>query len=73
MNGVGGYTGTIYAPSADFSFGGGGSGTYDFVGSVVSRTATMNGKTQFHYDEALLTKGPVRGFVPASWQELVIH
>ena len=64
------FTGTIYAPEADFSLGGGGSGVYDFVGAAVLRSATMNGHYNFHFDEALLTTGFKRGFVPNSWREL---
>lgn len=70
LNGNAAYTGTIYAPQADFSFGGGGNNTYDFVGSVVIKSFTMNGKCQFHYDESLKRNGPGIGYIPASWQEL---
>jgi hypothetical protein len=47
------FTGTIYAPSTDFSFGGGGSTTYDFVGAVVSRSATLISHVNLHFDENL--------------------
>jgi hypothetical protein len=63
------FTGTIYAPQANFALGGGGSSSYDFVGSSVTRTVTMNGHYKFHYDENLL-KYLNRGFVPTSWREL---
>lgn len=64
------FTGLIYAPSADFTLGGGGSGTYDFVGSSVTKTVTMNGHFHFHYDEALGVNGPRRGYVVKSWNEI---
>jgi Tfp pilus assembly protein PilX len=63
------FTGTIYAPEADFSFGGGGSSTYDFVGACVTRTVSVNGHYSFHFDESL-AKGPTLGFTASSWKEL---
>jgi Tfp pilus assembly protein PilX len=70
FNGNASFTGTIYAPQADFKLGGGGINTYDFVGASVTRSVTMNGHFNFHYDENLLRAGPRKGFVAASWQEL---
>jgi hypothetical protein len=64
------FVGVIYAPQADFTLGGGGTGTYDFVGASVTKTATMNGHYNFHYDEALARKGPSRGYVINSWTEI---
>ena len=64
------FTGTIYAPSANFSLGGGGSSTYDFVGASVTGTVTMNGHFHFHYDENLARIGPSRGYIITSWNEI---
>ena len=64
------FTGTIYAPEADFKLNGGGSSSYNFVGAAVLRSVSMNGHFNFHYDEALATTGPKRGFIPNSWKEL---
>ncbi len=64
------FTGTIYAPNANFRLNGGGNNTIDFIGASVTRTATMNGHFNFHYDEALAIIGPARGFVVTSWSEL---
>ncbi len=47
------FTGTIYAPNAVFTLGGGGNNSYDFVGASVSKTVSMNGHFKFHYDENL--------------------
>lgn len=66
------YSGTIYAPEADFSYGGGGNNTYDYVGSLVANSCNMNGHANFHYDESLKRNGPGIGYIPASWQELSI-
>jgi hypothetical protein len=63
------FIGTIYAPQADFSLGGGGNDEYDFVGASVTKTVTMNGKFNFHYDENLARVGPARGYVPTLWAE----
>jgi hypothetical protein len=64
------FTGTIYAPEADFHMGGGGSTAYDFVGAAVVGSATMNGHFKFHYDENLTRNGPKSGYVATSWTEL---
>jgi hypothetical protein len=70
LSGNAAFTGTIYAPEADFSLGGGGNNTYDFVGSSVTKSVTMNGHFNFHFDEALLRNGAARAFVANSWKEL---
>lgn len=64
------YTGTIYAPQANFSYGGGGNNTYDFVGAVVANSCTLNGHANFHYDESLKRNGPGIGYIPYSWTEI---
>jgi hypothetical protein len=69
LSGNAAFTGAIYAPQADFTLGGGGNNTYDFVGGSVTASATLNGHYNFHYDENLGRTGPVTGFVVTSWQE----
>jgi hypothetical protein len=64
------FTGTIYAPEAAVTLGGGGNNTYDVVGSIIANTVTMNGHFNFHFDENLIAAGPSRGYVAASWREL---
>ena len=64
------FTGTIYAPQADFQFGGGGNNTYDYVGSLVAHSAKLNGHANFHYDESLKRNGPGIGYIPFSWKEI---
>jgi hypothetical protein len=64
------FVGAIYANHADFTLGGGGSDTYDFIGASVTKTVKMNGHYNFHYDEDLANVGPSRGFLPTSWAEL---
>jgi hypothetical protein len=63
------FIGAIYAPQADFSLGGGGNNTYDFVGASVSKTVRMNGHFNFHYDENLRRVGAGRGYVATNWKE----
>ena len=70
LSGNGQFTGAIYAPNADFTLGGGGSDPYDFVGSAVTRSMSMNGHYNIHYDEALEQYGPVRVYVVTSWNEI---
>jgi hypothetical protein len=57
------FIGTIYAPQADFTL----KGTTDAFGAVIAKTASMNGNTAFHYDEALAYQD---GYIASSWQEL---
>lgn len=63
------FTGTIYAPSAALSLGGGGNNSYDFVGSTVSNSVQMNGHFKFHYDEMLGRQNNGAAFYIASWNE----
>jgi hypothetical protein len=69
-SGNGSYMGTVYAPEASLTAGGGGSALYDFQGSVVCNTVNMNGHFSFHYDESLRRNGPPSNFVVNSWREL---
>jgi hypothetical protein len=69
-NGNNTYVGTVYAPQAAFSMGGGGSTDFDFQGSCVVNTVSMNGHFLFHYDENLSRMGPPTGFTVTSWREL---
>lgn len=64
------FTGAIYAPNADFTLNGGGNNTIDFVGASITKTVRLNGHFNFHYDEALSTLGPSRGFIVTSWSEM---
>ena len=64
------WTGTIYAPQADFKSSGSGNDNYDVVGAVIVNTVFMNGRFQFHYDENLGRNGPSGSFVISSWVEL---
>lgn len=67
--GNGGFVGSIYAPQAAFSLGGGGNDTKDFIGASVTKSVQMNGHFNFHYDENLRRVGPGRGYIPVSWTE----
>lgn len=67
------FTGVIYAPSADYTLGGGGNDTYDFVGASVTKTVNMNGHYNFHYDEALGRVAVSSGYVIRSWTEIPLH
>jgi len=64
-SGGAGFIGTVYAPEAAFSM----TGNSDASGAVVSKSVTMSGGMNFHYDEAL--GGPVGyKYLASSWQEL---
>ncbi|MBM3879926.1 MAG: hypothetical protein FJ387_09440 [Verrucomicrobia bacterium] len=70
LSGNAAFTGVVYAPSAAFTLGGGGSTTYDFVGASVTGSVRLNGHFNFHYDENLGRVGPSIGFVITSWNEI---
>jgi hypothetical protein len=70
LSGNSAFVGVIYAPSAHLHLGGGGKDTYDFVGSSVTASVKMNGNFNFHYDESLASGGPIRGYIPSSWNEV---
>lgn len=67
--GNGAFAGTVYAPQAALTLGGGGSNTYDFMGASVSNSVKLNGHYNFHYDESLKFFGPKRGYTIVSWNE----
>ena len=60
LTGNGAFYGTIYAPEADFYLIGSGSSADDFTGASVTKTTTMTGNFNFHYDENLARTGPFR-------------
>lgn len=70
MSGNGEFMGVIYAPDADLSLSGGGSGDNDFIGAGIFNTITMNGHFKFHYDENLGTLDGGNTFKVTSWNEL---
>ena len=70
LNGNAAFTGVIYAPNADFTLGGGGNSTYDFVGASVTKSVRMNGHFHFHYDESIANRSKIGGYVVYSWNEI---
>jgi hypothetical protein len=52
------FSGTIYAPGADVTIGGGGTDELKMSGAVVGRNIRVNGKLLLHYDEWLGIGGP---------------
>jgi len=64
------YVGTVYAPEATFSAGGGGSTDFDFQGACVVYSVSLNGHFLFHFDENLSRMGAPTGFSVISWKEL---
>jgi len=59
----------IYAPQAIVEMKGGGSSGM-VLGSIVAKSITMNGGTDFHYDEALGTVTSGNPFGIVKWREL---
>jgi hypothetical protein len=71
LTGNGAFYGTIYAPEANFNLkGGGNTSTNDFTGASITRTTTMTGNFNFHYDESLIRLTTLGGYDAASWAEL---
>jgi hypothetical protein len=69
ISGNGTLTGIVYAPNASVSLNGGGTSGM-MQGAVVASSISMNGHTEFHYDDALgrLTTGNPYGI--SKWKEL---
>jgi hypothetical protein len=59
----------IYAPKATVELKGGGSSSH-VSGSVVADSISMNGGTDFHYDEALGSLNSGGGYRVNRWKEL---
>jgi hypothetical protein len=70
MSGNAGFTGCIVAPNANMSLNGGGNDNYDFVGSLLINSITMNGHFSFHYDEALKSYGGGSRYIITKWDEI---
>ena len=64
------FTGTLYAPSADLRFNGGGSDRADFMGAAIVGSAQLNGHFEFHYDENLGRSPLSASFIIDSWSEI---
>jgi hypothetical protein len=64
------FLGSIYAPDADLTMNGGGTDNLDFQGACVVKTVGMNGHFNFHFDENLRKKGPIRAYQVATWTEI---
>jgi len=59
MGGNAGFTGTIYAPSADLLIAPG-RGEHDFQGASISKSVSLGANVRIHYDENLARVGPMR-------------
>jgi hypothetical protein len=71
LTGNGAFFGTIYAPEADFTLKGSGkTSTDDFTGASITKTTTMTGNFNFHYDESLSQLTTLGGYDVVSWNEL---
>lgn len=68
--GNGTFYGVIYAPNADMTLNGGGSGNEDVSGATITKSVNFNGHFKFHYDENLARLGMGKGFVVTSWNEM---
>ncbi len=71
LTGNGAFYGTIYAPQADFTLKGSGkSSVEDFTGASVTKSTTMTGNFNFHFDESLSRLTTLGGYDAYSWEEL---
>jgi hypothetical protein len=73
LNGNGEFTGVLVAPNADLKLNGGGYSVTDFVGALITKTVTMNGNFDFHYDEALEGYRNNGRFTLEAWDEIPIN
>jgi len=70
LSGNASFVGLIYAPQADFTLGGGGGDTFDFLGASITKSVKMNGHFNFHFDENSNTYLQLFGYSAISWDEL---
>ncbi len=71
LTGNGAFYGTIYAPQADFNLKGSGNSTADdFTGASITKTTTMTGNFNFHYDDSLIYLTTLGGYDAVSWEEM---
>lgn len=66
VGGNGQFSGVIYAPDTDLSLGGNG----HVYGAIISKTLSLGGETQFHFDESLSKLTDLFWFKVAGWQEI---
>lgn len=66
IKGTGALRAAIYAPAADVKLAGIG----EIYGSVVGKSAFLNGNCTIHYDEALRKEGFYRGIIVNHWDEI---
>jgi hypothetical protein len=59
VSGSGFFTGCIYARNADLMMSGGTTAPYEFAGATITKSATLVGYLNFHYDENLQRVGPI--------------
>jgi len=64
------FVGNVKAPQAAVKLGGGGTTDYDFVGSMVVQSLTMNGHFHIHYDEATQPVQSGTTYTVNSWNEV---
>ncbi len=69
VGGNGNLVAALYAPNASVELKGGGS-SGNVMGSVVAKSISMNGGTNFHYDEALGNLNGGGGYRTSQWKEL---
>lgn len=62
-------TGSVYAPNASF-IANHDTSLFNFFGSITVKNLILSRPFRFHFDESLARRGPKRGFVISSWQEL---
>jgi hypothetical protein len=67
--GTSSFIGVMYAPEANLTLNGGGNNN-GVIGASITKTITMNGHYDFHFDQDLLSVSPGRGYVVTSWKEL---
>ncbi len=71
LTGNGSFYGTIYAPQADFNLKGSGKTSVDdFTGASITKTTTMTGNFNFHYDDSLIYLTSLGGYDAVSWEEM---
>lgn len=66
------FVGTIYAPSARVSVGGGGNDMYDIIGCITAKSMRFGGHFNLHFDEDLYRFGPFPPIITNSAASLLV-
>lgn len=70
ISGNGQFIGTVIAPNATVTLGGGGNNFTNVIGSVMANNIKVNGHVQFHFPESLSRELGTGRYLVTAWKEI---